>query len=106
MKLRGARYRDTEELFEETAAAPSKTDETLRMDLEAALKQLNDTARAVVWLHDVEGYTHEDIAELMGEECEFLEVAIVAGTRAVAQMARRGVVMLIHCTIDEPDCHS
>ncbi len=71
MKLRGARYRDTEELFEETAAAASQTNETLRMDLEAALKRLNETARAVVWLHDVEGYTHEDIAELMGKSVSF-----------------------------------
>ncbi|MCH8146170.1 MAG: sigma-70 region 4 domain-containing protein, partial [Gemmatimonadetes bacterium] len=24
-----------------------------------------------VWLHDVEGYTHEDIAELMGKSVSF-----------------------------------
>ncbi len=33
--------------------------------LERALASLSDTARAVVWLHDVEGYTHQEIARLM-----------------------------------------
>lgn len=33
--------------------------------LERALGALSDTARAVVWLHDVEGYTHQEIARLM-----------------------------------------
>jgi RNA polymerase sigma-70 factor (ECF subfamily) len=35
-------------------------------DLERALAQLGDTARAVVWLHDVEGYTHAEIGTLLG----------------------------------------
>ena len=36
------------------------------VDLERALAQLGDTARAVVWLHDVEGYTHAEIGALLG----------------------------------------
>ena len=71
MRLRGAKYRDTEELFEDTAATPIQRDTGLRLDLETALKRLSETARAVVWLHDVEGYTHEDIAELMGKSVSF-----------------------------------
>jgi RNA polymerase sigma-70 factor (ECF subfamily) len=35
-------------------------------DLERALARLGDTARAVVWLHDVEGYTHAEIGALLG----------------------------------------
>jgi RNA polymerase sigma-70 factor (ECF subfamily) len=42
-----------------------------RVDLEAALDQLSATARAVVWLHDVEGYTHEEIAALLGKTASF-----------------------------------
>ncbi len=34
--------------------------------LEAALDALPYAARAVVWLYDVEGYTHREIATLMG----------------------------------------
>jgi RNA polymerase sigma-70 factor (ECF subfamily) len=41
------------------------------MDLEAALARLGDTARAVVWLHDVEGFTHEEIAGQMGKTVSF-----------------------------------
>lgn len=42
-----------------------------QVDLEAALSRLSDTSRAVVWLHDVEGYTHEEIAEMMGKTPSF-----------------------------------
>ena len=71
MKIRRAKYRDGEELFEDAAPARPEGDAGLRMDLEAVLDRLSDTARAVVWLHDVEGYTHEDIAELMGKSVSF-----------------------------------
>ena len=71
MKIRGARYRDTEELFEDTAPAGGVIDVALRLDLEDMMNRLSDTARAVVWLHDIEGYTHEDIAELMGKSVSF-----------------------------------
>jgi len=37
------------------------------MDLEQALQQLNDEDRMVVWLHDVEGYKHLEIARLVGK---------------------------------------
>ncbi len=36
------------------------------VDLERALAKLGGTARAVVWLHDVEGYTHAEIGALLG----------------------------------------
>jgi RNA polymerase sigma-70 factor (ECF subfamily) len=37
------------------------------MDLEQALQRLDDEDRMVVWLHDVEGYKHNEIAELAGK---------------------------------------
>ena len=40
-------------------------------DLSTALSTLGDTARAVVWLHDVEGYTHGEIASMMGKTISF-----------------------------------
>lgn len=36
------------------------------VDLERALARLSDTGRLVVWLHDVEGYTHGEIGALLG----------------------------------------
>lgn len=43
----------------------------LRDELEQALDALSGAARAVVWLHDVEGYTHEEIGRLMGRSTSF-----------------------------------
>jgi RNA polymerase sigma-70 factor (ECF subfamily) len=37
------------------------------MDLDQALQQLNNEDRMVVWLHDVEGYKHLEIAQLVGK---------------------------------------
>jgi RNA polymerase sigma-70 factor (ECF subfamily) len=70
MRLRRNKYRDTDELVED--AAPIRREDTaLRMDLEAALERLSPTSRAVVWLHDVEGYTHEEIAVMMDRTVSF-----------------------------------
>jgi RNA polymerase sigma-70 factor (ECF subfamily) len=41
------------------------------MDLESALSVLGPEDRAVVWLHDVEGYNHQEIAELFGKTESF-----------------------------------
>ncbi|MFQ5703800.1 MAG: RNA polymerase sigma factor [Gemmatimonadales bacterium] len=72
MRVRYEKYRATDELHEEFALRESVDSQSgLRLDLEEALQRLSDTARAVVWLHDVEGYTHEEIAELMGKTVSF-----------------------------------
>ena len=47
----------------------SHPDEAL--DLDAALQNLPDVGRTVVWLHDVEGFTHKEIAALMGRTESF-----------------------------------
>jgi RNA polymerase sigma-70 factor (ECF subfamily) len=41
------------------------------MDLDAALASLPDVTRTVVWLHDVEGFTHKEIAAYMGKTESF-----------------------------------
>ena len=43
----------------------------LFMDLESALSTLDPEDRAVVWLHDVEGYKHKEIAGLFGKTESF-----------------------------------
>jgi len=70
MRLRRNRYRETEELHENVTPRRHE-DGLLRMDLEAALERLPDVSRAVVWLHDVEGYTHAEIGEMMGKTTSF-----------------------------------
>ena len=42
-----------------------------RIDLERALAMLPDDARVVVWLFDVEGLTHREIAALFGRSASF-----------------------------------
>jgi RNA polymerase sigma-70 factor (ECF subfamily) len=41
------------------------------MDLERALALLADTPRTVLWLHDVEGLTHEEIGAAFGRSVSF-----------------------------------
>ena len=56
---------------------------TDRIDLERALAQLTDRARAVLWLYHVEGYQHAEIAELFGQSLSFSKSQLA---RALAQM--------------------
>ncbi len=71
MRIRRNQVRATEELHEEVAAGPGGSGVPARVDLERAFERLSETSRAVVWLHDVEGYTHEEIAEQMGRTVSF-----------------------------------
>jgi len=49
----------------------SPPEPTAPIDLESALGRLSPVTRAVLWLHDVEGYTHEEIGEMMGGSTSF-----------------------------------
>lgn len=65
---RRRKVRNAEELSElipDTFRDPAEGGE-LRERLEAALAQLPDRARSVIVLHDVEGYTHAEIGEMLG----------------------------------------
>jgi RNA polymerase sigma-70 factor (ECF subfamily) len=66
--------RSAEESSAEAPGSPARVvnpDTAARLDLEAALASLPATARAVVWLHDVEGYRHDEIAVLFGKSTSF-----------------------------------
>ena len=52
-----------DERWDETARAPMHIE---RMDLADAISKLPAGARKIFVLHDVEGYKHEEIAEMMG----------------------------------------
>jgi RNA polymerase sigma-70 factor (ECF subfamily) len=49
----------------------SPTQSEQAIDLDAALGNLSAVTRTVVWLHDVEGYTHKEIAALLGKSESF-----------------------------------
>src|SRR2546425_396369 len=72
MRIRREQLRAADLLDEQMApGSPVHKSLPARIDLERALERLSETSRSVVWLHDVEGYTHEEIAELMGRTVSF-----------------------------------
>ena len=63
---------DWEEItFDGRASAAGSQQHDQAMDLDAALADLPAVGRTGVWLHDVEGYTHKEIAGLMGKTESF-----------------------------------
>ena len=85
MRLRRNKYRDTDELHDEVMGR-AREDHHLRMDLEAALERLPEVSRAVVWLHDVEGYTHEEIAALLGIAAGTSRSTLTRGRRSLRRL--------------------
>ncbi len=61
----------------------------LSMDLESALASLGADDRAVVWLHDVEGYNHREIARLFGKTESFSKTRL-SRARAKLRAALEG----------------
>ena len=55
----------------------------MAMDLDSALGALGSEDRAVVWLHDVEGYNHQEIAAFFGKTESFSKTRL---SRARAQL--------------------
>lgn len=84
MKIRREQLRATEPLDDEPGGRPTMHIGA-NLDLERAFEELSQTSRAVVWLHDVEGYTHEEIAEQMGKSVSFSKSQLA---RAHARMRR------------------
>jgi len=62
--IRRQRYHEGDEMLELVATKRAPVEMTL--DFETAIEQLPDGARQVFVLHDVEGYRHEEIAEMLG----------------------------------------
>jgi len=59
-------FEDAEAAGPREELATAAEDPSLSRDLERALARLPKGARTVLWLHDVEGYLHEEIAALTG----------------------------------------
>jgi RNA polymerase sigma-70 factor, ECF subfamily len=62
---RAERRSDTQELKHDDHAAPAH-DPTSALDVERALSRLAARERTVVILHDIEGFTHDEIAVHLG----------------------------------------
>ena len=85
MRIRREQVREAEVFDETTAAGHAGHNVGQALDLERAMQELSETGRAVVWLHDVEGYTHEEIAEMMGKTVSFSKSQLA---RAHARLRR------------------
>ena len=75
MHLRRERVRAAKSLdvdgFALGSLAMAPPEPTAPVELEAALEQLSPVARTVLWLHEVEGYTHQEIGEMTGKTASF-----------------------------------
>ena len=82
--LRKAPKADPVELQDFHGKAESASDQVgLAMDLESALAVLGAEDRTIVWLHDVEGYNHREIADLFGKTESFSKTRL---SRARSQL--------------------
>jgi RNA polymerase sigma-70 factor (ECF subfamily) len=84
MGVQRDRFTESDELLERAPARGGQ--ETLQMDFEAALEYLPRGARQVFVLHDVEGYKHHEIAEML---------SVTAGT-SKAQLHRARMTLRKH----------
>jgi RNA polymerase sigma-70 factor (ECF subfamily) len=60
------------------------------MDLDAALANLPEVSRVVVWLHDVEGFTHKEIAAHMGKTESFSKSQLSRAYQRLKPMLETG----------------
>ena len=54
--------------------------------LERALSTLAVESRAVLWLHDVEGYTHKEIGQLMGKTSSYSKSQLARAYQRLLRM--------------------
>jgi len=66
LRKAGTRDRREGDMPDQIPVAPRTRDVLLEDRLEEALDQVPEGMRKVIILHDVEGYTHEEIGELLG----------------------------------------
>ena len=70
-----------EDFARSAAELTSSTDPALAVDAERVLRRLTPTARAVLWLHAVEGYSHADIGAQFGRSESFSKTQLARALR-------------------------
>jgi RNA polymerase sigma-70 factor (ECF subfamily) len=73
-------------------AAPPLPAAATVIDLERALDRLSDRQRAVVVLHDVEGFTHEEVAEKLAMNPGTSKVTLFRARQALRRMLTDGAL--------------
>ena len=90
MRLRKRRLDYVDELPEPEDVARQLEPAIERADLERALENLSPTARSVVWLYYVEGWTHEEIARSFDRTVSFSKTQLSRGTRKLRDLLQVG----------------
>lgn len=96
MRLRrGRRLQYTDDVPEDDAALAAELLPPAAADaarLVEAMNELPETTRTVLWLYHAEGYTHDEIAEMMGRTVSFSKSQVARGTRRLRErLATEGV---------------
>ena len=79
------------ELQDYHGKAESQTEQVgMAMDLESALATLAAEDRAIVWLHDVEGYNHREIAGLFGKTESFSKTRLSRARNRLRELLDAG----------------
>ena len=87
MRLRSPWQRRREPLPPDEQAVPDGVGATL--DLDRALGRLPGQTRLVVWMHCVEGYTHQEIGKAFGRSASFSKSQLARALRALATDQQR-----------------
>ncbi len=58
----------------------------MAMDLDGALRELSNEDRTIVWLHDVEGYKHREIARLFGKTESFSKTRLARARKQLQSL--------------------
>jgi len=86
MRLRKRRLDYVDELPEPEALARGLQPAIESADLERALESLSPTARSVIWLYYVEGYTHEEIARSYDRTVSFSKTQLARATHKLREL--------------------
>jgi len=89
MDMHRRRRREVESEPETEPAGPSP-DPTL-IDLERALAVLHPTDRLVLWLHDAEGLTHDEIAQAAGHTRSWSKSRLVRARARLRKLMNSGI---------------
>jgi RNA polymerase sigma-70 factor (ECF subfamily) len=89
------RQRFAQSLFAESEAAESMPfaapDLDAVMDVQAAIRELPDGYRALLVLHDMEGFKHEEIAQMLDISTGTCKSQLHHARKAFREMIREGV---------------
>ncbi len=92
--LRKAPKADPVELQDYHGQSETSSDRIgLAMDLESALAMLGPEDRTIVWLHDVEGYNHREIAGLFGKTESFSKTRLSRARQQLKKLLEAPVSM-------------